>query len=41
MNTASTEHVRSLNDHLNIHFDRSWFEELETRVHKNGPWDDW
>lgn len=41
MNTAPTEHVRSLNDHLNIHFDRSWFEELETRVHKNGPWDDW
>ncbi|TMV47844.1 DEAD/DEAH box helicase [Paenibacillus mesophilus] len=41
MISASTEHVRSLNDHLNIHFDRSWFEELEARVHKNGPWDDW
>lgn len=40
-NSLSTDYVRSLNDHLNIHFDRSWFEQLEARVHKNGPWDDW
>ncbi|RKN64440.1 DEAD/DEAH box helicase [Paenibacillus ginsengarvi] len=41
MNSATTEHVRSLNEHLNIHFDRSWFDELEARVRKNGPWDDY
>lgn len=41
MNSTSTEHVRSLNEHLNIHFDRSWFDEFESRVRQNGPWDDW
>ncbi|MEF3310089.1 SNF2-related protein [Paenibacillus sp. GYB004] len=41
MNTPSTEHIRSLNEHLNIHFDRSWYDDLEARMRKNGPWDDW
>jgi SNF2 family DNA or RNA helicase len=25
---------------LDIHFDRSWFDEMEARIQKNGPWDD-
>lgn len=41
MHTGNTEHIRSLNEYLDIHFDRSWFEELETRIGRNGPWDDW
>ncbi|PYI56521.1 DEAD/DEAH box helicase [Paenibacillus flagellatus] len=41
MNSTSPEHVRPLNDHLHIHFDRSWYDELEARVQRNGPWDDW
>ncbi|MDF2720727.1 MAG: helicase protein [Paenibacillus sp.] len=40
-NTPPAELIRSLNDHLNIRFDRSWFEQLEARVAKNGPWDDY
>jgi SNF2 family DNA or RNA helicase len=32
--------VRPLNEHLEIHFDRTWFEELEERMEKGGPWDD-
>lgn len=41
LNTDKSEHIRPLHDRLNIHFDRSWFEELEARTLKNGPWDDW
>ncbi|MEF3303512.1 DEAD/DEAH box helicase [Paenibacillus sp. GYB003] len=41
MNSTPTEHVRSLNEHVSIHFDRSWYDEFEARVRKNGPWDDW
>lgn len=40
MHSPSTEHVRRLNEHLDIHFDRSWFDEMEARIQKNGPWDD-
>jgi SNF2 family DNA or RNA helicase len=36
-----SEHIRPIHDQLNIHFDRSWFEELEMRTLKNGPWDDY
>ncbi len=36
-----SEHIRPIHDRLNIHFDRSWFEELEMRTLKNGPWDDY
>ncbi|WP_284640828.1 DEAD/DEAH box helicase [Paenibacillus silviterrae] len=39
--TQSKEHVRQLNDHVQLHFDREWFEELHARAMKNGPWDDW
>jgi SNF2 family DNA or RNA helicase len=41
MDPAATEHIRNLNNKLQIHFDRSWFDELDERVQKNGPWDDW
>lgn len=40
MHSPSTEHVRRLNEHLDIHFDRNWFDEMEARIEKNGPWDD-
>lgn len=39
--TESNEHVRPLNEHVNMHFERAWFEELHGRVQRNGPWDDW
>jgi SNF2 family DNA or RNA helicase len=41
LNTDKSEHIRPIHDRLNIHFDRAWFDELETRTLKNGPWDDW
>lgn len=41
LNTDKSEHIRPIHDRLNIHFDRAWFEELESRTLKNGPWDDW
>ncbi|WP_127580045.1 DEAD/DEAH box helicase [Paenibacillus koleovorans] len=40
LKTDQSEHIRPLHDRLNIHFERSWFDELETRALKNGPWDD-
>lgn len=33
--------IRPINDVVDIHVDRHWFDELQTRAHKNGPWDDW
>jgi SNF2 family DNA or RNA helicase len=36
-----TEPVRPINDRLQLHFDRTWFADLEARISKNGPWDDW
>ncbi|GIP37923.1 helicase [Paenibacillus sp. J31TS4] len=36
-----TDPVRPLHDRLQLHFDRSWQEEWEARLDKNGPWDDW
>lgn len=41
LNTDKSEHIRPVHDRLNIHFDRTWFDELDTRTLKNGPWDDW
>ncbi|TDF95914.1 DEAD/DEAH box helicase [Paenibacillus piri] len=35
------EHVRPFNEHVQLHFDRDWFEELHARALRNGPWDDW
>ncbi|SDC25858.1 Helicase conserved C-terminal domain-containing protein [Paenibacillus sp. UNCCL117] len=39
--TERKEHVRPLNEHVELHFEREWFEELHARAQKNGPWDDW
>ncbi|MFC4100101.1 DEAD/DEAH box helicase [Paenibacillus xanthanilyticus] len=33
--------TRKLNAHVNVQFDRTWFTELQQRVDRNGPWDDW
>ncbi len=32
---------RKLNPLVDLHIDRSAFEELDRRVQRNGPWDDW
>lgn len=40
-NSEPTDVTRPLNERLNVHFDRSWLEDLQTRSDKNGPWDDW
>ncbi|MFD1956715.1 SNF2-related protein [Paenibacillus thailandensis] len=32
---------RKLHPEVDLQFDRSWFEELQSRLAKNGPWDDW
>jgi SNF2 family DNA or RNA helicase len=37
--TILPEPTRVMNDHLTLTFDRSWNEELEDRLEKNGPWD--
>ncbi|MDF2669920.1 MAG: polymerase-associated helicase-like protein [Paenibacillus sp.] len=39
LSTNTSEYIRPIHDRLNIHFDRAWFEELEMRALKNGPWD--
>lgn len=39
--TDLQDKVKTINDRLQIHFDRSWLEELQARSDKNGPWDDW
>jgi SNF2 family DNA or RNA helicase len=36
-----TEPTRHINDRLQLHFDRSWFTELQSRIARNGPWDDY
>jgi SNF2 family DNA or RNA helicase len=41
ISAESKEYVRQLNEHVQLHFDREWFEELHARSLKNGPWDDW
>ncbi len=33
--------VREINEHLQIQFDREWFEQLSARLEQNGPWDKW
>ncbi|MCR2803764.1 DEAD/DEAH box helicase [Paenibacillus soyae] len=32
---------RKLHPHVDLQVDRSWFDELQQRIGKNGPWDDW
>lgn len=39
--TEQKEHVRQLNEHVQLYFERDWFEELHDRAERNGPWDDW
>ncbi|MBP1154828.1 MULTISPECIES: SNF2-related protein [unclassified Paenibacillus] len=38
--TERKEHVRQLNEHVELHYDREWFEKLHERALRNGPWDD-
>lgn len=33
--------VRKLHPLVDLRCERSWFEELQSRLEKNGPWDDW
>lgn len=33
--------LRKLHPLVDLQSDRSWFEELQNRIAKNGPWDDW
>lgn len=37
--TVLPEPTRPILDHLTLSFDRSWHEQLEDRLEKNGPWD--
>ncbi|PZE20914.1 DEAD/DEAH box helicase [Paenibacillus xerothermodurans] len=39
--TERNQRVRPLNEHVQLHFDREWFEQLHERAQRNGPWDDW
>ncbi|MFB0846549.1 DEAD/DEAH box helicase [Paenibacillus oleatilyticus] len=39
--TERKEHVRQLNEHVQLYFERDWFDELHDRAQRNGPWDDW
>ncbi|MFF2886810.1 DEAD/DEAH box helicase [Paenibacillus sp. NPDC057967] len=37
----STFARRKLHPHVDLQIDRSWFDELQHRMSRNGPWDDW
>jgi SNF2 family DNA or RNA helicase len=37
--TALPEPTRKIHEHLQLSFDRSWLDDLQSRVEKNGPWD--
>ncbi|WP_281886223.1 DEAD/DEAH box helicase [Paenibacillus sp. YYML68] len=39
--TERKDHVKPLNEHVELHYEREWFEELHARSLRNGPWDDW
>ncbi|XOK63465.1 DEAD/DEAH box helicase [Paenibacillus elgii] len=39
--TERKEHVRQLNEHVQLYFERDWFDELHDRAQRNGPWDGW
>ncbi|MEB3100179.1 DEAD/DEAH box helicase [Ferviditalea candida] len=38
---ALLDSIRPINEHVQLHFDRTWFDEFQSRVEQNGPWDDW
>jgi SNF2 family DNA or RNA helicase len=35
------ENIRPIHDQLQLHFDREWLTEFDSRVQGGGPWDDW
>lgn len=37
--TERKGHVRQLNEYVELHYDREWFEKLHERARSNGPWD--
>lgn len=39
--TDTTQSTRNKPMSVDIQFDRTWYAELEQRMNKNGPWDDW
>ncbi len=39
MRKTQPDSTRPLNEHLQIEYDRSWVDELELRLERNGPWD--
>ncbi|EGL16845.1 MULTISPECIES: SNF2-related protein [unclassified Paenibacillus] len=41
MNNQTTEHIRPIHEGLSMHTDREWFLDWESRVVRNGPWDNW
>lgn len=42
MSTTDTNHAtRDINSHLQLHFERTWLDEMNTRAENNGPWDSW
>lgn len=38
---ALLDSIRPINEHVQLHSDRAWFDEFQSRVDQNGPWDDW
>jgi len=38
---SSSTLKRKLNASVDLHLDRTWFNELQQRLDRNGPWDDW
>ncbi|MFC4810073.1 DEAD/DEAH box helicase [Paenibacillus sp. GCM10023250] len=38
---ASVTARRKLHPSVDLHFDRTWLHQLQDRVDRNGPWDDW
>ncbi|WP_334076721.1 DEAD/DEAH box helicase [Paenibacillus sanfengchensis] len=39
--TAAAASTTAVPGNITVEFDRSWYEDLEARLDKGGPWDDW
>lgn len=39
--TILSENIRPINEHVQVHYDRSRFDEFTSRLEHNGPWDNW
>ncbi|MFD0962182.1 DEAD/DEAH box helicase [Paenibacillus chungangensis] len=39
--SASSKAVRKLHPLVELQCDQTWFQELQNRISRNGPWDDW